>query len=101
METCHLRGPYYPKKVGARPHSCISKGKKEQKYHVAEVNYNSFYECLARLSILNKILKCPLTWFTSPFSNYLTFEDIDFVKRARYVAECMVIECESTLLFHL
>ena len=33
------------------------------------------FECLARLVIPDKIPKCPLTRFTNPSSNYLTFED--------------------------
>ena len=32
-------------------------------------------ECLARLVIPKKILECPLTWFTNPSLDYLTFED--------------------------
>ena len=33
------------------------------------------YECLSRLAIPDKIPMCPLTRFTNPSSDYLTFED--------------------------
>ena len=56
-------------------------------------------ECLTRLTILDKIPKCPLTRFSNFSSDYLTLEDYDFAKRSRYVAECVVIECELTLFF--
>ena len=44
--------------------------------HVAYIDFLiSLCEYLAKLTIPDKIPKCPLTQFTDPYSDYLTSED--------------------------